>query len=203
MQAVHHQQGPCHVLAGAGSGKTRVITHKIARLLKADLAPREIAAITFTRKAAAEMRGRILAALAQARADPRPGEDHRALTWDLARAALERNDSLGWRLEENSARLRVQTIDSLCASLTRQMPVLAKFGSQPESLEDAGDLYREAARAALAQPFERGFDVGVAHDRHVSCFQARPPRTTSPRSAAAPRGRSARRACAASAARPG
>ena len=66
------------------------------------------------------------------------------------RAALERNDSLGWRLEENSARLRVQTIDSLCASLTRQMPVLAKFGSQPESLEDAGDLYREAARATLA-----------------------------------------------------
>ncbi len=146
------------VQAPAGSGKTGLLIQRFLRLLAVVERPEEILAITFTRKAAAEMQRRVLEALVRA-GDPAPPEkENERKTWELARAALERDRARGWQLERNAARLRILTIDALCTSLARQMPVLSRLGAAPAIVEDSADLFREAAERTLAL-VERDDDV--------------------------------------------
>ncbi len=141
------------VRAPAGSGKTELLIRRYLRLLSGVEYPEEIIAITFTRKAAAEMRGRIISALDLARNLARRGEtpedDYQRETFSLATEVLKRDETQQWHLQDNPGRLRIQTIDALCSTITRQMPMLSQLGAQPETLDDASELYLQAAERTI------------------------------------------------------
>ncbi|AFU97963.1 UvrD-helicase domain-containing protein [Simiduia agarivorans] len=138
------------VSAPAGSGKTGLLTQRLLRLLVTCEAPEEVLAITFTRKAAGEMRDRILLALREAATKDCPTDPHAAVTWRLARAVLAHNEEKQWALLDNPNRLRLLTIDGLCRQLARQLPFESGLGSVPEPVEQPTPLYRRAVRAVFA-----------------------------------------------------
>ena len=139
------------VQAPAGSGKTELLIQRILTLMATVNAPEEILAITFTRKAAAEMRRRLLDALERAADDTPPEETHAVETWRRARLALARDRDRGWELCASPARLQVLTIDGFCAALVRRMPYLSRFGEMPAIAEEPADLYRDAAARLCAR----------------------------------------------------
>ncbi|HKL25263.1 MAG TPA: UvrD-helicase domain-containing protein, partial [Desulfuromonadales bacterium] len=145
---VHHS---CIVQAPAGSGKTELLTQRLLGLLAVVDRPEQILAITFTRKAAGEMKQRLLEALAKAAEESPPAAAHARQTWELARQVRAADQRKGWFLTRNPARLQVMTIDGLCAYLTRRMPWLSRLGDQPAVTDQPGDLYREAAERLLAR----------------------------------------------------
>jgi len=136
------------VQAPAGSGKTELLIQRYLALLARVDAPEEIVAITFTRKAATEMRNRVFAALAQEK-NAESDKPHEIKTRELAKAVAARDAEARWRLAQNPGRLRIETIDSLCAWLTRHLPVLSGFGAQAEIVEKAEELHLEAAQRTL------------------------------------------------------
>ena len=136
------------VQAPAGSGKTELLIRRFLTLLGIVGEPEEVVAITFTKKAAAEMRERVIKAMTDAQDSELASQYDQAL-WSIARRAWTNNQKLKWQLERYPSRLRIQTIDALSAALTRQMPWLSGFSASLQVVEDASELYRTAALDTL------------------------------------------------------
>jgi ATP-dependent helicase/nuclease subunit A len=134
------------VQAPAGSGKTTVLTQRYLRLLTTVDEPEQVLAITFTRKAAGEMRERVQRALAGEAMGKGPAAER---TLELAARVREHASQRGWGLEESAARLRIQTIDSFNSYLANSLPITSRGGFAQRTTDDAEHLYQLAARATL------------------------------------------------------
>ena len=139
------------VQAPAGSGKTELLIQRYLTLLSRVENPEEVLAITFTRKAAAEMQRRVLQALNTAREGNTPEADYLRTTFEAARRVLERDAASGWQLMESPGRMRIQTMDALNARLSRTLPMSSGLGGQVPTLADAemDAIYRAAAVALI------------------------------------------------------
>ncbi len=155
------------VEAPAGSGKTGLLIQRFLKLLAYGGVeqPEEILAITFTRKADAEMRHRVLAQLAAARQGtplPSRATSFERTTRHLAEAALARDRALGWHLLENPRQLNIRTIDSFCAELAGSLPLVAGAGGRYAPTDDPGPIYELAAERTLMHM--GGPDRVLSHD---------------------------------------
>ena len=136
------------VQAPAGSGKTGLLTLRFLKLLTISESPEQIVAITFTRKAASEMRDRIIKTLTWTedlkanKSRPKEGFDHQRFT--IAEKVLARDEELNWGLLTSPTRLRIQTIDAFCFYLANKLPVLSRLGGNPRITPEIDDCFRDA-----------------------------------------------------------
>ena len=141
----------CIVQAPAGSGKTTLLVDRYLHLLGKVNSPEEILAITFTKKAAREMRQRVLETFYN--------KD------DIASPAIARDQQLNWQLELNPQRLKIQTIDSFIHGVVHRMPYLSQLSLEFVPVEDADSLYQEAVEATLQHIVTNPDGIGPAISR--------------------------------------
>ena len=151
----------CIVEAPAGSGKTGLLIQRFLKLLATVDEPGEVLALTFTTKATAEMVERVLKALRVAAAGKDVASEFERLTHALAQAVLKRDRERGWSLLERPHLLNIRTIDSLCATIVRAVPLTAGEMSGAQPVADPKPLYQQAAHAVMMR---FGGDDTVLHE---------------------------------------
>lgn len=144
-QALDIEKSFC-VQAPAGSGKTELLIQRFLKLLIVSEEPEDVLAITFTRKAAFEMRQRLLISLRQENPEKLTN-----LTNELVNLALKKNHERQWHLLENPQRLQIKTIDAFNASICAQLPIVSGLGGQVDIVEDMQAIYQQAIEASLAK----------------------------------------------------
>ncbi len=136
-------EGSFLVQAPAGSGKTTLLVRRFLTLLSHVDEPEEILALTFTRKAQAEMTHRIWQALS--------ATDPSGPLAGPVELVSRRSQALGWNLERMPQRLRIMTIDGFALGLIQKMPWSAGRGQIPRVTERSESLYLEAARRVIEE----------------------------------------------------
>ena len=148
------------IQAPAGSGKTELLTQRFLKALALGVNhPEEVIAITFTKKAAAEMRERIIISLQKAQNAPVPENDPDLTSWHLARAVLQKDAQKKWEILTNPSRFRVLTLDALSSKIVTQMPFLSGLGLEWQIASEPSLLYLEAAKNTLAALQEENVEV--------------------------------------------
>src|SRR5882757_9940746 len=141
------------VEAPAGSGKTGLLIQRYLKLLASpDIEqPEHVLAITFTRKATAEMKERILEALRDAQINQPSDSPFQSTTLELSTQVLRRSNELGWHLFSQPYRLNIRTIDSVCGEIARSLPLLSGSAATATPIDDAFPFYRQAAQRVVMQ----------------------------------------------------
>ena len=169
LQAVHVTDHPCLVLAGAGSGKTRVITHKIAHLIGQGLKPGHIAAITFTNKAAAEMRERAGGLIGRA------AREVLICTFHALGVRLLREDGQALGLKPHFSILDTGDVASIlkdCAGGTTDLATARQWQWGISALKNAGLDARQAAQQAQDEAARQLAALMLRYEERLTAYQS-------------------------------